>query len=71
MRNHNRLETARRLMDTIKPKVIRLKPGEIKRLDRDLIVEKTPDEKLILYMSVKVEEIDQLIEKLREAEKVW
>jgi hypothetical protein len=36
-------------MDTLKPKVIRLKPGQLKRLDKDLFVEKTPDGKLIIY----------------------
>jgi hypothetical protein len=44
-----RLEMARKLMDTYKPKIIRLKRGSIKRLDKSLIIEKTPGGKIILY----------------------
>jgi hypothetical protein len=47
-----RLKMARKLMDTLKPKAIRLKPGQLKRIDKDLIVEKTSDGKITIYEQV-------------------
>lgn len=44
-----RLEKARELMRKLTPIKIELKEGTIKKLDRDLIAEKTTNGKIILY----------------------
>ncbi len=44
-----RLQMARRLMDSPTPTIIKLKPGSIKKLDENMIIEKTLDGKIILY----------------------
>lgn len=46
MRVSNSVKT---LWEQIKPKVITLKPGELKKLSDKLIVEKTIDGRIILY----------------------
>lgn len=45
----DRIEVARKLMEHFKPKVVELKPGEVKRIDNDLIVEKTTEGEIIIY----------------------
>lgn len=44
-----RLELVRKLMNSLKPKVVKLELGSIKRLDENTIVEKTTDGVIILY----------------------
>jgi hypothetical protein len=49
MREEARLQMARKLMDSYKPTIIKLKPGSIKKVDENMIIEKTTDGKIILY----------------------
>lgn len=45
-----RLKMAEELMDVLPSEKIKLKEGEIKKIDEDLLVEKTKDGKIILYV---------------------
>lgn len=48
LKQEQRLKKARKLMNTLKPEKIKLDSGEFKKLDNDLILEKT-DEGFIIY----------------------
>jgi len=47
------LTKVRELMDKLRPSKVKLKRGTIKRLDENLIAEKTHDGKIVLYEVVK------------------
>lgn len=44
-----RIAFAHRLMEITEPIIIELKPGELKRIGEDIIVEKTEDGKVVIY----------------------
>lgn len=50
-----RIAIARRLMDIAQPIIVELKPGELKRIDEDIIIEKTEDGEIVIYAIIERE----------------
>jgi len=52
-KEEERLDKVRELMEKLTPLKVKLEVGSIIRLDEDLIAEKTPDGRIIIYEVVK------------------
>lgn len=50
-----RIAIARRLMEIAEPVIVELKPGELKKIDDDIILEKTSDGNIVIYVVVQDE----------------